>query len=113
MPKRQFEEFFCFVKIFLRLYRMARGVLVGISTLILLLAVLFAYWEDIEVFNSVYFALITAMTIGYGDIVPHTDLGKVISTLIGFLGLQFFGIMIAISTLSMKKTVKIYLGEDL
>lgn len=35
---------------------------------------------------SVYWAIVTMTTVGYGDIVPHTDLGKMIASLTMLLG---------------------------
>lgn len=46
--------------------------------------------EQPENFSSIpqalYWAMITMTTVGYGDVVPHTDLGKAISALLGVLG---------------------------
>ena len=37
--------------------------------------------------DSAYFLVITATTIGYGDIVPQTNLGKIITILYSFIGI--------------------------
>jgi len=37
--------------------------------------------------DSTYFLVITATTIGYGDITPQTDLGKIITIFYSFIGI--------------------------
>lgn len=54
--------------------------------------------EGIELGAAIYFAFVTGFTIGYGDIVPETSLGRCVSILIGMNGLVFSGIMVAIAT---------------
>jgi voltage-gated potassium channel len=43
--------------------------------------------------ESLYFSAVTALTIGYGDIVPHTFLGRTASLLLGLLGITLTGII--------------------
>nr|WP_315594535.1 potassium channel family protein [uncultured Cupriavidus sp.] len=43
----------------------------------------------------VYFCAITALTIGYGDVVPTTDLGCLIAVLLGILGVLMTGLVTA------------------
>ena len=51
-----------------------------------------------EVFSSIpaslWWSVISVTTIGYGDIVPHTDLGKAVSGMLAFVGV----VLIAIPT---------------
>ena len=44
--------------------------------------------------NSLYFTAITSMTVGYGDIVPVTDMEKVFVTCITYLVTGVFGYII-------------------
>lgn len=48
-------------------------------------------------FESFYWSFITATTIGYGDIRPLGRSSRIISVLIGFLGLVLSGIIIAVA----------------
>jgi len=57
--------------------------------LILLLGGIFVYsfiegWGYID---SAYFTVATVTTIGYGDIVPQTDIGKIFTIFFSFLGI--------------------------
>jgi voltage-gated potassium channel len=48
-------------------------------------------------FDALYWALITAMTIGYGDIRPAKNSSKSLSLIIGFIGLVLTGITVTIA----------------
>lgn len=100
-----------FLKEFIYIFLLTRGVLLFILTLILLGAFIFSLIEKISFSQSVYFAFITGMTIGYGDITPTTGLGQVISVLLGVIGVTFFGLMIAIATSALRVTLRESRGE--
>ncbi|NGX61708.1 MAG: hypothetical protein K940chlam9_01197 [Chlamydiae bacterium] len=51
-------------------------------------------------------SLITALTIGYGDVIPHTPMGKIISIIVGFTGLVFVGLSVAIAARGFKEDGK-------
>ncbi|RQR53875.1 two pore domain potassium channel family protein [Burkholderia sp. Bp9140] len=42
-----------------------------------------------------YFCAITALTIGYGDVIPTTDLGRFVAVLLGFHGVLITGLVTA------------------
>src|SRR5689334_18582085 len=42
--------------------------------------------EKLSWLNSYYFSVITLATVGYGDITPHTDAGKIFTTFYIFAG---------------------------
>lgn len=42
-----------------------------------------------------YFCAVTALTIGYGDVVPTTVLGRIIAVLLGLLGVLMTGVVTA------------------
>ncbi|MGC9258391.1 potassium channel family protein [Desulfurella sp.] len=52
-------------------------------------AYLFSHYEKISLFKSLYWALTTASTVGYGDIVPKNNIGRIIA-----MGLMVFGVSI-------------------
>ena len=73
-------------------------VIVALLFLIFLGSVGISLVEKMSVGNAIYFAFITALGVGYGDITPTTLLGKIISIFVGFVGLVLFGVIIGIST---------------
>ena len=48
-------------------------------------------------FDSIYWAFITATTVGYGDMRPTMPLSRVLSVLIAFVGITFTGILVALA----------------
>ena len=48
-------------------------------------------------FDALYWALITAMTIGYGDIKPLKNSSRLLSLVIGFIGLVLTGITVTVA----------------
>jgi voltage-gated potassium channel len=85
---------------------LVREVLVCLVILIFLHGLLFSFVEGKDVGSSIYFAFITAFTIGYGDIVPATTLGRIVAVLIGLWGTIFVGLVVAINTRALRETVK-------
>lgn len=65
---------------------------------------IFAEAERIGFGDALYFACITALTIGYGDIVPVTAVGKTMSVLMGILGVITTGIIVAGALQAMRIT---------
>jgi hypothetical protein len=63
-----------------------------------------AYVEKLPFGEALYFSFITGLTIGYGDIVMKTSLGRFIAILIGFIGVLFTGLVIAVAVLAVRKT---------
>lgn len=45
--------------------------------------------------ETFYFCAVTALTIGYGDVVPVTTLGRVTAVLLGLLGVLMTGVVTA------------------
>ena len=82
-----------------------RIILASLFVLILLGGVLFARIEKISWEYGIYFALETALTIGFGDIVGKTRLGRIITVIVGFLGLVLFGILVAKATYALHLTL--------
>jgi hypothetical protein len=53
--------------------------------------------EGWSVQESIYFAFVTGLTIGYGDLVPKSLLGRVLAILIGVCGLLFTALVAAVA----------------
>ena len=68
--------------------------LVGI---IAIAGVLVAKLDGIPVEDGIYFACITALTVGFGDLTPKSRGARAIAVLLAFVGLLVVGIVVAVS----------------
>ena len=58
-------------------------------------ATFIAATEKVSFGKALYFSFITGLTVGYGDIAPITAIGRVISVLLGLIGILFSGVVVA------------------
>ena len=73
-----------------------RVVYLALPALILAGAVTIAELENMPLGEAVYFSFITGLTVGYGDIVPHTTVGRIVSVALGFVVILFTGLVVAV-----------------
>jgi voltage-gated potassium channel len=86
-----------FLRAFARNALRIREVILSLLLLIVLGGVTISQVEGIQLGNAVYFAFVTGLSIGYGDISPNTAIGKTVSVAIGLVGMLFVGITVAIA----------------
>jgi len=101
------------LKTFMELNRVTFPIWGSLVTLVVLLGVVFSFVEKIRLFEGVYHALITALTIGYGDITPHTSLGMILSVFIGIIGMVATGIIVALAIQAVRISYESLHGKDL
>ena len=65
--------------------------------LICMLGLVVGRMESWQKFDAIYWAFITALTIGYGDIRPLKKRSRILSIVIGCFGLMLGGILVAIT----------------
>ncbi len=65
-------------------------------------AVFYHHVEHLNWLDAFYFTTITLATVGYGDIVPHTDLGKLFTIFYVIVGI---GILATFANLLIKRAV--------
>jgi hypothetical protein len=82
---------------------LVRNVILAQIGLILAGAVTIAAVEKIALADAIYFAFITGLTIGYGDIVAITTMGRTVSVFLGFVGITFTGLVVAIAVRALHK----------
>ena len=59
---------------------------------------LIAGWiEDWSVQESIYFAFVSGLTIGYGDLAPETLVARALAIMIGFSGVLFTALTAAVA----------------
>ncbi len=87
--------------------------------IIILVAIIFlgAYaYQQVEnwrYLDSVYFMVVTVTTIGYGDIVPKTDIGKIFTMIFPFIGIAMaFYFLSLIGKFFFKKQLREKLHEQ-
>lgn len=64
-------------------------------------AVWFAAVENISVATGLYWSVTTATTVGYGDITPHTHVGRVIAVLVMLTVIPLFAATFSLLTTSL------------
>lgn len=105
MMREYLIEFVVFWRYLIRYARYVRGIFAGLLLLIFLGAFVLSYVENISMGEAIYFAFITGLTIGYGDIAPTTTSGRVVSVAIGFTGFVFTGLYVAVATRALADTL--------
>lgn len=82
MDKKQIKQ--------VRMYFRLAGVLaIGVITVG---TVFYHFVEKLSWVDAYYFSVITLATVGYGDITPHTDIGKIFTTFYVLCGIGIIGL---------------------
>ncbi|RPI50476.1 MAG: two pore domain potassium channel family protein, partial [Deltaproteobacteria bacterium] len=71
----------------------------AVFTTLLLLGILgFMFIENLSLLDAIYFSIVTMATVGYGDIHPHSGVGKILALvlIIGGVG-TFLGVVASIT----------------
>lgn len=89
---------------FFQMSWVVRSVILAQVGLVLAGAVTIAAVEKIAFGDAIYFAFITGLTIGYGDIVATTTAGRIVSVILGFVGITFTGLVVAIAVRALQET---------
>ncbi len=99
-----FREFF---RIFLMIIYALRKIIISLVLIILSLGLVLDMTEHIGFWDGIYLAFVSALTVGYGDIVPHTPLGKIVCVFIlPILGMILTGIMVAAALNAIERAIK-------
>lgn len=51
--------------------------------------------------DGIYFAFISGLTIGYGDLAPHHAVSRTLAVMIGFVGILLMGLVTAVGVRSL------------
>jgi uncharacterized membrane protein len=81
-----------------------RSVNLALFALIVINSWAISYAEKLPFGDALYFAFITGLTIGYGDIVVKTPVGRILAVLTGFIGVLFSGLVIAVAVRALRQT---------
>jgi voltage-gated potassium channel Kch len=86
-----------FLKIFAWSIYLVSPLLIFLILIVISLGQIVTLIEKWGRFNGFYWSLITATTVGYGDIRPLKNLSKILSIVIALIGIMFTGIIIAVT----------------
>jgi hypothetical protein len=78
----------------------------GLLGLIIGLGLLVSYFEAWPPLEGVYFAFVTALTVGYGDLVPKHMISRIMAIGIGFIGILLTALFAAISVHALGIAIK-------
>jgi len=97
-----------FIKIlFAGIYLLFPTILILFTT-IMILGQIVGRLESWPKFDALYWALITALTVGYGDIRPQKNASRVFSIFIAILGIMLAGILVAITVEAASKAFEMH-----
>lgn len=94
-----FDHFFSYIA-------MAWPLLCTIALSIVVLGICVGLLESWSRFDSIYWAFITATTVGYGDIRPLKPVSRILSVFIALIGVTFTGIIVAMAIDAATKSIR-------
>jgi voltage-gated potassium channel len=83
-----------------------KAVILALVALVLVGAAAVTIVEKMPFGDTLYFAVVTGLTIGYGDIVAKSPVGRLVALLIGFIGILFTGLMVAILVYAVRESLE-------
>ncbi len=84
--------------------RVVWPIVFGLVTVIVGLGCAIALIERWTLFEGVYFALVSGLTIGYGDLAPKTVVARVLAVTIGFAGILLTATIAAVGVQALTAT---------
>lgn len=100
------QDFWRFLRHCAEVIHFIRGVLVMLLLLLVICTLIFVFAEGLSLGAAAYLTLITALTIGYGDVTPVTGVGQAASVVAGLVGVVFVGIVVAVANRALAQGVE-------
>ena len=88
--------------------RIVWPILSGILVWQLVLGLLVTWLERWSLGDGLYFAFVTGLTIGYGDLVPRQPLTRFLAILIGLFGVVLTGLIAAVAVTRYRQRCRAY-----
>ena len=76
----------------------------GLLGIVVALGIVIGWREGWSVFDGVYFAFVSGLTIGYGDLVPKHALSRILAIGIGLIGVLLVGLIVAVAVRALDAT---------
>jgi hypothetical protein len=74
--------------------------------MMLLLGAVIGWREGWALGDAVYFAFVSGLTIGYGDLVPREPLSRTLAVGIGFTGILLTGLVAAVGVRALERSAR-------
>jgi len=87
-------------------------ILSGLLAVKLGLGVIVGLLENWGGWQGIYFACVTGLTIGYGDLVPTMATTKVLAVAIGICGIVFTGLIVALAVRALQQMESVAKSAD-
>jgi Ion channel len=78
----------------------------GLLGIMVLLGLVIAWREGWHLTDGLYFAFVSGLTIGYGDLVPKHPMSRTLAIAIGFTGILLTGLVAAIAVRALERATK-------
>ena len=98
--------FIPFIRHLFSIIRNLHTVFLSLIALIVSVAVVVTYIEKMPFGEALYFSFITGLTVGYGDIVVQTPLGRLLAVFLGLIGMILTGLIVAVAVRAVDKSLK-------
>src|SRR5262245_2550485 len=92
--------------------RVVWPVLSGLVAAIAALGLVIGRMEGWSVHESIYFAFVSGLTIGYGDLAPKTILTRVLAIVIGICGILLTALVAAVAVKALSSAIGERNGAD-
>ena len=86
-----------FLQLLLRAVYLVSPLLILLCLVIMALGLIVGRIESWKKFDALYWAFITALTVGYGDIRPLRKLSKFFSVVVAWIGIMVSGLFVAVT----------------
>lgn len=73
------------------------ALIVGLILIVVLSGLLIARLDGLSAEDGIYFAFVTALTVGFGDFVPRSRGARLLSILLAIIGIVIFGIIVSVT----------------
>lgn len=94
--KRFYQELLAPLPIVWPVFSGLLGVMIGLGLLV-------AHLEGWRLLDGVYFAFVTGLTVGYGDLTPTLPASRVAAIVIGFIGVLMSALLAAIGVRALQE----------